>query len=318
MQPDRHGGAIQGGWVDGCVDGWVGLVGGWGEVGGIGKGLLAAVQPDSNGGAIKDEWVAMWVGLRPSTVLQPRLQSPSGLPLPSRPPHPLQGIADGRVNLLGRMALITDEAERAAAKKIYMANHPNSFWWVLGKGGLSGWAAQCKREAGRGLRPSPPPTHTHTAPTPTLPLQGGVRRLQPLPDGGGCDGSPGGWLCAGRQGASSGWVGAWMGEWMVVWLLPLQHAASLPPAGWFLLGGTTPPLESHTYLRTQVTAEEYAAAAVDPIYKFSAPVAGHMNADHADATRAMVKHYVGITGVPGVGELGGSWMDGGMQGLGAP
>lgn len=49
----------------------------------------------------------------------------------------------------------------------------------------------------------------------------------------------------------------------------------------------------------QITAEEYAEAAPDPIYQFSAPVAGHMNADHADATRAMVKHYVGITGAWG-------------------
>lgn len=46
----------------------------------------------------------------------------------------------------------------------------------------------------------------------------------------------------------------------------------------------------------QITAEEYAEAAPDPIYQFSAPVGGHMNEDHADATRAMVKHYVGITG----------------------
>ena len=46
----------------------------------------------------------------------------------------------------------------------------------------------------------------------------------------------------------------------------------------------------------QITAEEYAAAAPDPIHQFSGPVAGHMNEDHADATAAMIKHYVGITG----------------------
>ena len=45
-----------------------------------------------------------------------------------------------------------------------------------------------------------------------------------------------------------------------------------------------------------VAGAEYAAAAPDPISPFSAPVAGHMNADHADATAAMVKHYVGISG----------------------
>ena len=46
----------------------------------------------------------------------------------------------------------------------------------------------------------------------------------------------------------------------------------------------------------QVTSEEYAAAQPDPIAPFSAPVAGHMNDDHADATAAMIKHYVGLTG----------------------
>lgn len=47
----------------------------------------------------------------------------------------------------------------------------------------------------------------------------------------------------------------------------------------------------------QITPEEYAEAGPDPIYQFSGPVGGHMNDDHADATRAMIKHYVGITGV---------------------
>ncbi|EFN51899.1 hypothetical protein CHLNCDRAFT_139512 [Chlorella variabilis] len=45
----------------------------------------------------------------------------------------------------------------------------------------------------------------------------------------------------------------------------------------------------------KITEEEYGAAQPDPVAPFSAPVAGHMNADHAEATVAMMKHYVGIT-----------------------
>ena len=45
-----------------------------------------------------------------------------------------------------------------------------------------------------------------------------------------------------------------------------------------------------------MSSEEYHAAEPDFVAPFSAPVAGHMNEDHADATLAMIKHYVGITG----------------------
>ena len=44
----------------------------------------------------------------------------------------------------------------------------------------------------------------------------------------------------------------------------------------------------------QISAEEFAAARSDPVAQFAAPIAGHMNADHADSTVAMLKHYVGI------------------------
>ena len=44
----------------------------------------------------------------------------------------------------------------------------------------------------------------------------------------------------------------------------------------------------------QVAPEEYAAAAPDPVYEFSQPVAGHMNADHAKATAAIVKLVTGM------------------------
>jgi hypothetical protein len=43
-----------------------------------------------------------------------------------------------------------------------------------------------------------------------------------------------------------------------------------------------------------VTPEEYAAAAPDPVYQFSQPVAGHMNDDHAEATAAIVKSVTGM------------------------
>ncbi len=45
----------------------------------------------------------------------------------------------------------------------------------------------------------------------------------------------------------------------------------------------------------QITAEQYAAATPDPVAAFSAPVAQHMNEDHADATRAIVKEVAKIT-----------------------
>ncbi len=44
----------------------------------------------------------------------------------------------------------------------------------------------------------------------------------------------------------------------------------------------------------QISAEEFAAAKSDPVAQFAAPIAQHMNADHADSTVAMVRHYVGI------------------------
>jgi hypothetical protein len=50
----------------------------------------------------------------------------------------MQGIADGRINLIGKAAPIADEEEKAAAKQVYLAKHPNSFWWVRrGSSGLS-------------------------------------------------------------------------------------------------------------------------------------------------------------------------------------
>lgn len=45
----------------------------------------------------------------------------------------------------------------------------------------------------------------------------------------------------------------------------------------------------------QVTGEEYLACSPDPVAAFSGPICGHMNDDHADATKAIVKHYTGLT-----------------------
>lgn len=42
------------------------------------------------------------------------------------------------------------------------------------------------------------------------------------------------------------------------------------------------------------TGDEYKAAVLDPIAQFTGPVAGHMNRDHADQTRQIVEHVVGI------------------------
>lgn len=43
-----------------------------------------------------------------------------------------------------------------------------------------------------------------------------------------------------------------------------------------------------------VAPKEYLAARPDPVAAFSAPVCGHMNADHESDTIAMVHKYVGI------------------------
>jgi len=43
-----------------------------------------------------------------------------------------------------------------------------------------------------------------------------------------------------------------------------------------------------------VSATEYDAATCDPVNAFSAPVCSHMNADHADSLKAMVRHAVGV------------------------
>jgi putative heme iron utilization protein len=114
--------------------------------------------------------------------------------------EPFRGIADGRINLIGRMAQITDETEKAAAKAAYLAKHPNSFWVEFGDFSFF--------------------------------------RLEEI--------------------------------------VAARLVAGFARAG-------------------KITAEEYAEASPDPIYAFSGPVGGHMNEDHADATRAMIKHYVGIT-----------------------
>ena len=46
-----------------------------------------------------------------------------------------------------------------------------------------------------------------------------------------------------------------------------------------------------------IAPDEYAAAAVDPIQAFAAPVMGHMNSDHSSSTVAMVGHYIGLNAV---------------------
>ena len=45
----------------------------------------------------------------------------------------------------------------------------------------------------------------------------------------------------------------------------------------------------------QISAKDYFAAKPDPVFQFSAPVAGHMNRDHSEATQAIVKSVTGLT-----------------------
>ena len=42
----------------------------------------------------------------------------------------------------------------------------------------------------------------------------------------------------------------------------------------------------------QISGADYSAAAADPVAGFSAPIAQHMNADHAESTAAMVRHFL--------------------------
>ena len=44
----------------------------------------------------------------------------------------------------------------------------------------------------------------------------------------------------------------------------------------------------------QVTPSEFWATSPDPVSQFTAPVCGHMNADHGESTIAMIKHYAGV------------------------
>ncbi|CAA6659093.1 unnamed protein product [Spirodela intermedia] len=44
----------------------------------------------------------------------------------------------------------------------------------------------------------------------------------------------------------------------------------------------------------EFTAEEYRAAKVDPISEFSSPIISHMNKDHAEETKAIVRHSTSV------------------------
>ncbi|KAG2483651.1 hypothetical protein HYH03_017454 [Edaphochlamys debaryana] len=44
----------------------------------------------------------------------------------------------------------------------------------------------------------------------------------------------------------------------------------------------------------KMTVEEYLAAKPDPVYGFSGPVCSHMNADHVDDSKAVIKHLCGM------------------------
>ena len=84
---------------------------------------------------------------------------------------------------------------------------------------------------------------------------------------------------------------------------PAAAEAALPRRGPGGGGGCPappcPPAPPPPPNAPQVTPAEYDAAQPDPIAAFSAPVAAHMNADHAESTAAMIKHYAGISGALG-------------------
>lgn len=44
----------------------------------------------------------------------------------------------------------------------------------------------------------------------------------------------------------------------------------------------------------KLTSEEYLGAKVDPVAAFSVPVCSHMNGDHLNDMKAMIRHYVGM------------------------
>ena len=51
----------------------------------------------------------------------------------------------------------------------------------------------------------------------------------------------------------------------------------------------------HLDYALQVTAEQVLAATPDPVARFAPQVADHMNRDHQDALKAIVKHFTGLT-----------------------
>merc|ERR1719502_1055573 len=57
-----------------------------------------------------------------------------------------------------------------------------------------------------------------------------------------------------------------------------------------------------------ITSQDYLKAKADPIAAFASHVMNHMNEDHADATSAIIKHYVGVpckdTNIVGMDSLG--------------
>lgn len=49
------------------------------------------------------------------------------------------------------------------------------------------------------------------------------------------------------------------------------------------------------FVCVRMFSSDYLATAPDAVAEFSAPILQHMNDDHSETTRAMIKHY--ITGV---------------------
>ena len=113
-----------------------------------------------------------------------------------------QGLADARVNLVGRVAVVGAE-EEASAREIYMAKFPESYWASFGdfrrvaRGPACWQSCPCAHACVHTVVASP---RTHPARLlPCLP----ACPSQLVQDGGGCGCAHRGRLCARGQGGSS-------------------------------------------------------------------------------------------------------------------
>jgi len=96
---------------------------------------FSKAEPDYPGGsvvgfAVDDEGRPLFIFSGMSTHTQDILANPHcSLTVAAKD---FKGAADGRVNLMGQAALIKDEAEKQAARDLYLKKHPSAFWVDFG------------------------------------------------------------------------------------------------------------------------------------------------------------------------------------------